>query len=205
MMNVIEKCKVSRETVDRLKTYQQLVLEWNHRFNLISKQSEAVIWERHILDSLQLCEYIKAQDEILLDLGAGAGFPGIVIAIAAKQLFPKLTIHLVESIAKKVSFLNMVKDTLELNVIVHHDRIENIKLKNVDIITSRALASLPKLLEYSIPFCNKNTKMLFLKGGKWESEVREALQLRNFEFTAISSQTDEKGKILYINKLGDEV
>lgn len=205
MMNVIEKCKVSRETVDGLKTYQQLVLEWNHRFNLISKQSEAVIWERHILDSLQLCEYIKAQDEILLDLGAGAGFPGIVIAIAAKQLFPKLTIHLVESIAKKVSFLNMVKDTLELNVIVHHDRIENIKLKNVDIITSRALASLPKLLEYSIPFCSKNTKMLFLKGEKWESEVREALQLRNFEFTAISSQTDEKGKILYINKLGDEI
>ena len=67
-MNVIEKCKVSRETVDRLKTYQQLVLEWNHRFNLISKQSETVIWERHILDSLQLCEYIKAQDKILLDL-----------------------------------------------------------------------------------------------------------------------------------------
>ena len=163
MMNVIEKCKVSRETVDRLKTYQQLVLEWNHRFNLISKQSETVIWERHILDSLQLCEYIKAQDKILLDLGTGAGFPGLVIAIAAKQLFPKLTIHLVESIAKKVSFLNMVKDTLELNAVIHHDRIENIKLKNVDIITSRALASLLKLLEYSIPFCNKNTKMLFLK------------------------------------------
>ena len=205
MMNVIEKCKVSRETVDRLKTYQQLVLEWNHRFNLISKQSETVIWERHILDSLQLCEYIKAQDKILLDLGAGAGFPGIVIAIAAKQLFPKLTVHLVESIAKKVSFLNMVKDTLELNAVIHHDRIENIKLKNVDIITSRALASLPKLLEYSISFCNKNTKMLFLKGEKWESEVKEALQLRNFEFTAMSSQTDEKGKILYINRLGDEI
>ena len=111
MMDILQIYNVSRETKEKIEAYKTLVLEWNCKFNLISKSSVEHIWERHILDSVQLYKYIRPTDKILLDLGSGAGFPGMVLAIMAEQLNPELSINLVESIGKKTLFLNAVKNS----------------------------------------------------------------------------------------------
>ena len=164
MIDVVKTYNVSHETYKKLKSYEALVLEWNSKFNLISKSTETAIWERHIVDSIQLIKHITAKDKILLDLGSGAGFPGIVLAIASQELYPELRINLVESIGKKVTFLQTVNEELQLKMNIHQTRIENLDIKKVDIITSRALASLPKLLEYAKHFFKKETKLILPKG-----------------------------------------
>ena len=201
MIDISEKYNVSRETIEKLKTFQNMVLEWNSKFNLISKSSESDIWQRHIIDSLQLQQFITAKDKILYDFGSGAGFPAIVLAIVSEELFPDLQISLIESIGKKVIFLNEVKNTLNLNINVIQNRIENLKLPKADIITSRALASLDKLLKYAIPFCNKNTKLVFPKGEKWQEEITTAQKEWYFDFESFPSQTSQTGKILYIKNI----
>ncbi len=201
MENILEVYNVSRETINELKKYEALVVEWNNKFNLISKSSVQYIWERHILDSLQLCQFIKNTDKIMYDFGSGAGFPAIVLSIVGKQLFPKLKIFLVESITKKALFLNTVKNELNLNIEVINDRIENIKAKNIDLISSRAMASLDRLIDYSKPFCNKNTRLIFPKGSKYKEEIDLSLKKWKFDFDVIQSKTDETGKILYIRNI----
>ena len=201
MENILEAYNVSRETINELKKYEALVVEWNNKFNLISKSSVQYIWERHILDSLQLCQFIKNTDKIMYDFGSGAGFPAIVLSIVGKQLFPELKIFLVESITKKALFLNTVKNELNLNIEVINDRIENIKAKNVDLISSRAMASLDRLIDYSKPFCNKNTHLIFPKGSKYKEEIDLSLKKWKFDFDVIQSKTDETGKILYIRNI----
>ena len=192
---------VSRETIEKLKKFQNMVLEWNKKINLISKASEQNIWERHIIDSLQLYPLIEEKDKVLYDFGSGAGFPAIVLAILSEQFYPNLNITLIESIGKKVLFLENVKKSLNLNITILKDRIENLNLSKPDIITSRALASLDKLLEYSIPFIDKKTKMIFPKGEKWLEEVNKAKIKWLFEYTNIKSITEEKGCILLIKNV----
>ena len=201
MKNILELYNVSRETIDELKKYEALVVEWNAKFNLISKSSVQYIWKRHILDSLQLCQFLKNTDKVMFDFGSGAGFPAIVLSIVSKQLFPELKIYLIESISKKALFLNVVKDILNLNIEVINDRIENIKTENVDVISSRAMASLDKLMEYSKPFCSKNTRLIFPKGGKYQDEIDLSQKSWSFDLDIVQSETDESGKILYIKNL----
>ena len=201
MSNVLEKYNVSRETIERLKAYEKLVLEWNNKFNLISKSSIPYIWNRHIEDSAQLCKFINSSDELLYDFGSGAGFPAIVIAIIGKEMFPNLKISLVESIGKKATFLNEVNKELGLNMNIYNDRIENLKLPCADIISSRALASLDKLLEYSKPFCKKNTRLIFPKGEKWQEEIFVAEKKWNFEYITEQSLTSDTGCILQIKNI----
>lgn len=202
MSDILEKYNVSHETIAKLKQYENLVKEWNNRFNLVSKSSVEELWNRHIIDSLQLVQFIKNTDKILYDFGSGAGFPAIVVAIVAEQLFPNLQVNLVESIGKKATFLNTVKTELNLqNVEVLHNRIENLKSEPSDIISSRALAALPKLLEYAKPFCAKNTRLIFPKGAIWEEEVKAAKEKWNFDYEVVQSITDKTGHILNISNV----
>ena len=201
IMNMIDKYNVSRETIADLETFQNLVLEWNKKFNLISKSSEKDIWKRHILDSLQLINYIDTEDKTLYDFGSGAGFPGVVLAIFAKHNLPNLNITLIESIKKKAHFLEEVKNALGLNVNIINDRIEKIKLKKSDIITSRALAALENLFEYAIPFSKKDTKLIFPKGISWQVELENAQKKWNFTYDKIPSETSEEGVILIVKNL----
>ncbi|MBR5154800.1 MAG: 16S rRNA (guanine(527)-N(7))-methyltransferase RsmG [Alphaproteobacteria bacterium] len=201
MSDILNINNVSRETMGKLKAYEKLVLEWNNKFNLISKSSEEYIWERHIVDSLQLCKFISKDDEILYDFGSGAGFPAIVIAIVAEEYFPNLKVSLVESIGKKARFLNTVKEELGLNITIYNDRIEKLKLPKADVISSRALASLIKLLEYAKPFCKENTKLVFPKGEKWKEEVAEAEKKWNFTYKTEDSLTSNTGCILQVKNI----
>lgn len=200
-MNTDYLKNVSRETIQDLKTFQQMVLEWNGKFNLISKSTETDIWKRHIEDSLQLYKFITENDKTMYDFGTGAGFPGVVVAIFAKYTLPNLKISLVESITKKTIFLNEVKNKLNLDINIINERIENLKLKKADIISSRAMASLEKLFEYAISFTKENTKLLFLKGESWQKEIELAQKNWMFSFEAIPSITNEKGRVLQIQKL----
>lgn len=201
MMNEAEKYNVSRETWSNLKTFQDMVLEWNERFNLISKSSAENIWDRHIIDSLQLKQFLTTEDKIMYDFGSGAGFPAIVLAIVAKESFPNLKISLIESIGKKTIFLNEVKKALNLDIEIINDRIENLKLPKADIITSRALASLDKLLFYAKNFSTAKTRLIFPKGEKWFEEVEAAKKIWSFEYDTIQSSTSDKGCILQIKNV----
>ena len=201
MKNELEKYNVSRETMEDLKTFQNMVLEWNVKFNLISKSSEKDIWSRHILDSLQLFQFITDKDKKLYDLGSGAGFPAIVLAIAAKNTYPNLKISLIESIGKKIMFLKEVQKALSLDITIIHDRIENLKLPKADIITSRALASLDKLLYYSKDFCSSKTRLIFPKGEKWQEELSLAQKTWSFEYDTKQSLTSNQGYILEIKNI----
>lgn len=202
MSDILKTYNVSCETISKLKAYETMVKEWNNKFNLVSKSSVENLWNRHIIDSIQLIQFIRPTDVSLYDFGSGAGFPAIVLAIISEQIFPNLTINLVESIGKKIKFLTAVKEELNLkNINIWHERIENLKISNVDIISSRALAALPKLLEYAHPYCNKNTRLIFPKGENWENEVAQAKQQWFFEYETIQSITDNTGHILKISKL----
>lgn len=201
MIDIEKKYNVSRETYKKLENYQTLVLEWNSKFNLISKSTEMNIWERHMVDSLQLIKYISKEDKILLDLGSGAGFPAVVLAIARQEFYPDLQINLVESIGKKATFLRTVNEQLKLNMNIYQERIEKLNIEKVDIITSRALASLPKLLEYAKPFCKKETKLILPKGEKWSVENDEAQKQWEYKYEIYNSDTSDVGKILRISDL----
>ena len=201
MENLLKKYNVSRETMESLIAFQNMVLEWNEKFNLISKSSVDDIWNRHIIDSAQLIQYIEKNDKILYDFGSGAGFPAIVLAIMSKELYPNLKMTPIESIGKKTTFLSEVNKKLKLDMKILPERIEKLTLPKADIITSRAMASLEKLLPYAKPFCNKKTRLLFLKGEKWQEEIKTAEQKWAFEYQSYPSDTSDKGRVLIIKNI----
>ena len=157
---------VSREMLDKLSFYVQLLLKWNKSINLISKNTVDDLWTRHILDSAQLVKFIENKDLALVDIGTGAGLPGVILSILGVK-----NVTLVESDTKKCSFLLEISRILGLNLKIVNDRIENVKL-NVDLLTARGLSSLNSMF-YST---NKLgfSRMLLLKGEHVDLELAEA-------------------------------
>jgi len=197
----MEKYSVSRETFEMLKTYQSLLSEWQKRFNLVSNSSLSNAWERHFIDSVQLWKHIPSDTKNLLDFGSGAGFPGMVLAVVAKEKTPYLKVGLVESIAKKTLFLKEVANRLNIDVRIINERIENIPEQKVDVVTSRAMTSLNNLLGYAYRFCKPNTVCIFPKGKKYREELAEAHKHWKFKCQIESSEISEEGKILIISNL----
>lgn len=169
------KYNVSRETLQKLKDFKALLLEWNQKINLVSKNAENELDFRHILDSLQLLEYIDNNAKLIIDIGSGSGFPGIVLAIALQEKIPEAKIVLVESITKKTVYLKDVCCYLGLtNVEVINNRTENVVFKDVDYITARAVAAMDKIFNFTKTICSKNTRLLLLKGKSGNEELTEA-------------------------------
>jgi 16S rRNA (guanine527-N7)-methyltransferase len=183
--------------IHRLRRYAEMVEEKTQHVNLIASSTVPTLWERHVEDSAQLFPLIPKNAQTLVDIGSGAGFPGLVLAILGVP-----EVHLVESIGKKARFLQEVVDTLELeNVTVHNTRIEALKGLKADIITARAVTALPKLLSLSAALWKKETCGLFLKGQKVDAELTEAKKYWTFKVTKESSLTDPSGAILKIHAL----
>lgn len=201
MKNFMEKYSVSRETYDRLKTYQSLLTEWQEKFNLVSNNSLNDAWERHFVDSVQLWKFIPKNARNILDFGSGAGFPGMVLAVVAKEKTPYLKVSLVESISKKTLYLKEVADKLGVNVEVINDRIENIPAQKADVITSRAMTSLNGLLGYAYRFCKPDTICIFPKGKKYAEELAEAHRHWKFKCRIEPSEISEEGRILIVSNL----
>lgn len=197
-MTVVDELKqiVSRETLERLVEYEALVKKWNPRINLIASSQIEQLWHRHFVDSAQLLELSEPDAARWFDLGSGGGFPGLVCAILAKGEGYKTEFHLIESDQRKSVFLSQAVRALSLDVSVHAKRIEAVQLGVADVISARALASLPDLLNLSTIHMDIHTKLLFLKGRKAESELTQALQTWNMSVLRIQSKTDPEGLIL---------
>ena len=157
---------VSRETMDRLAAYVALVEKWQQRVNLVSASTLPDIWMRHIWDSAQLAPLVPAGTGRILDVGSGAGFPGLVLAALCDA-----ELHLVESDQKKAVFLQTVIRETGIRAIIHNKRIETMPPMGADIISARALASLDRLLELLKDQLEPGTRCLFLKGAQGEAEL----------------------------------
>ena len=192
---------VSRETLENLKIYQNLLCEWQKKINLVSKNSLVNAWERHFLDSAQIASYVRKDAKSVYDFGSGAGFPALVLATIFKEINPETHFVLIESITKKTLFLNEVIKKLDLNADVMNDRIEKLKLNPADYITARAVTNLSDLLKYSVGFCRKNTICLFPKGKNYEQELIQAQNKWTFWCKTHQSKVADDGVILEIKNL----
>lgn len=183
---------LSDEQIESYKTYSKLLQEWNKVMDLTAIDEEEQIIEKHFYDSLISAKYFKYENQTLLDIGSGAGFPGLVLAIA----FPNLNITLLEPTLKRCNFLNAVINKLGLkNVNVINDRAENFisaKREAYDLVTSRAVSRLNMLLELSIPFLRVNGYMIALKGKNAELELNEAKNALDLLNTKLLNKFDLK-------------
>lgn len=189
---------VSRETIERLTTYVALLEKWNHRINLVSKSTVPDAWTRHVADSLQLLSLAPAEWRRWVDLGSGGGFPGLVIAIAAKDIEAEVAITLVESDQRKAEFLRTVIRETGAPASVIAQRIEKIPSLKADVISARALADLPTLLGFVEKHGTDETVALFQKGETWQKELSDAKVQWAFSHVPCKSKTDEKSVILKI-------
>lgn len=188
---------VSRETLDRLEIYYSLLTKWQKTINLVSAKTLPDAWERHFADSARLASFIPESAGTLLDLGSGAGFPGLVLAI----LRPDLAVHLAEPDERKCQFLRTVSRETKTPVTIHNCRVESLdpELKP-GVITARALAPLEKLLEYCLIWASRNPALvlLFPKGRDAQAEI-DAARLSH-DFTLEEAGAGE-GRILRVTGL----
>lgn len=183
---------------ENLKKFATLVQEWSPRINLISVKSLPNIWERHIADCLQLNKFLEVWAQDILDVGAGAGFPGIVLAITNTR-----QITLLEKDRKKVAFLRHVRANLGLeNLVLVDKRWEEWETnKKFDLVTARAFSDMNTLLRVGHKFLKKNGYALFMKGKDWEADYKRSLQDWKFDSDIHRSETDEDSRIICIRNI----
>lgn len=186
---------VSRETRDRLTAYADLLVRWNARINLVSRPDLAQLWPRHIADSLQLAALIP-QGARVVDMGSGGGFPGLVIAMATDA-----HVTLIESDQRKAAFLREASRVAGVRTRVIAARIEAAEAGPADIVTARALAPLPQLLQWGVRFLDKEGFCLFLKGKNADEELNAANADWRMAVTRIPSRTDADGIILRLSDI----
>lgn len=184
---------VPRGTMALFDRYAELLTEWQGRMNLVGPSTLPLVWERHFADSAQLLA-LAGFGKGWLDVGAGAGFPGIVIAL----LDPAARLTLVESIAKKCRFLTELVEQLGLSerVTVENRRIETLPRQKFDVITARALASLEQLFDWGLPYAGSGTRWLLPKGVRVADELAVATQRFAFDHALVPSKTDPDARIV---------
>jgi 16S rRNA (guanine527-N7)-methyltransferase len=198
-----EVFKVPRETIHRLERYAGLLREGQARANLVSGKTLGQVWDRHFADSAQILR-LAPRARIWLDLGSGAGFPGLVVAILQAN-HANFRMHLVESTAKKCAFLAEVARVTQAPVEIHCMRIEELKRAAPslapEVISARALAPLPRLLELAQPWMGRGVKGLFLKGREAKKEIEAAQRRFSFACKLHPSMTAPDSAIIEITDL----
>ncbi|UWR22473.1 16S rRNA (guanine(527)-N(7))-methyltransferase RsmG [Sulfitobacter sp. S190] len=190
---------VSRETFDRLKAFEALAVKWTKKINLVSSNDSQHIWDRHIVDSLQVYQLAPTEGD-WLDLGSGGGFPGLVAAILAKEAQPARRFTLVDSDQRKCTFLRTVARELELNVSVLSERINDVPPQDASVVSARALAELSTLLEFADRHMRADGIALFLKGARWREESADAKRKWQYVEEAVQSETNPDAVILKIKE-----
>jgi 16S rRNA (guanine527-N7)-methyltransferase len=192
-----ETANVSRETLDKLRIYASLLQKWQERINLVGPSTLGDLWRRHFLDSAQLVPFIG---HTVADLGSGAGFPGLVLAILTGK-----PVVLVESDQRKAAFLREVARLTGASATVQAVRIEQAKGLAADTVTARALAPLDKLAVWAAPIlaaaAGTETRCVFLKGQNVEEELQTLSKMWDFDVESVPSATDTAGQILVIRNL----
>jgi len=187
---------VSRETLDRLIRYVDLLTAWNARINLVSHNTLGDVWRRHILDSAQLYPHIPQGAQMLIDLGSGAGLPGLILSILGVPV-----VHLIESDARKAVFLREAARVTGAAASLHAIRIEQMKPVVANVVTARALAPLSDLLAISERFRGPDTICLFLKGESVQEELTNARKEWKMTPRQSPSLSDPTGCILRLENI----
>ena len=187
---------VSRETVERLEAYAGLLAQWSARINLIAGSTLGDPWRRHFLDSAQLLPLIPAGTNSLIDLGSGAGFPGLVLAVMGVE-----GVELVESDARKCAFLREAARVAAAPVTIRNARIEAVPAHSVAVATARGCAPLERLLTLCQRFIGPDTVCLFPKGEQAGQELTAAQQTWEFDVRSLPSRTDPRGVILCLSRV----
>ena len=187
---------VSRETLDRLIRYVELLTAWNARINLVGRNTLGDVWRRHILDSAQLYPHIPQGTRLLIDLGSGAGLPGLILSILGVP-----EVHLIESDARKAVFLREAARVTSAPAAVHALRIDRAKPLVAQVVTARALAPVAELLEISERFRAPDTICVFLKGENVQEELTEAVKQWNMTAHQSPSLSDPSGCILRLENI----
>lgn len=189
---------VSRETLQGLATYAALLEKWQPKINLVGAATLPDLWRRHFLDSAQLLPLLPAASGTLADLGSGAGFPGLVLAIMTGW-----RVHLLDSDQRKCAFLRQV--ALDCGVLdrvtIHAKRIEQVTGIAADVVTARACAPLAELLDLAAPFIGEKGTGLFLKGAQAEEELTQAQRHWTMRLDKRASISDPAGTILIVSHL----
>ncbi len=192
---------VSRETQSRLRALEELVSRWTPRINLVSSRSVHAIRHRHICDSAQLFQHAPHDAAHWVDLGAGGGFPGLVIAVLALEYRPSLHVTLVESDARKSAFLAHASREMALSCTVLTQRIEASSPRSADVVSARALAPLSRLLDMAQPWLGPKGVCLFLKGSKVDDELTEARKCWHMDLRRLPSASDARGCVLRVEDI----
>jgi 16S rRNA (guanine527-N7)-methyltransferase len=196
----VEALHVSRESWARVETFVALLLQWQQRINLISPASIPFIWERHVIDSLQLLPLLPTDAKSVADLGSGSGFPALPLAIASGLEF-----HLYESNNKKAAFLREALRVTGCKGQVHGERLTGKApahgMPRVDVVTARALAPLNELLELAHPLMKNGAQALFLKGQDVDHELTHAQKYWRIQYTKHASLTDSQAIILAMQEV----
>lgn len=180
---------VSRETQERLEIYATLLKKWNTRINLVSPGTISELWTRHIVDSIQLEQFAPQKTLEWCDLGAGAGLPGIPVAAMRQEKFPDEVMTLIDSDTRKAAFMSEAARAMGLKTMVKTIRLgaNSGKLSPFDLVSARALAPLPRLLEYASPYIGPDTICLFPKGKNRAIEIEEASRAWQMELEEVQS------------------
>jgi 16S rRNA (guanine527-N7)-methyltransferase len=194
--DIVSEFVLNKTQVDKIDYYLSSIIEHNKHTNLVGKSTIENIWDRHVLDCLQLTKYIINKKLKILDLGTGAGLPGVLFSIVGFQ-----KVLMVDSVKKKTDFVRKIIKELSLTAKIQNKRIEKPPTSQHNIIVSRALAPLVKLLTYARMYSNKNTTSLFLKGRNATSEIDIASKVYFFEFEKIKSLSSDDGCVLKINNI----
>jgi 16S rRNA (guanine527-N7)-methyltransferase len=195
---------VSRESCARLETYVALLKRWQERINLVSPGTLGEVWRRHVADGLQLLPHVR-EDSVLVDLGSGAGIPGLVLALALADR-GRVSVWLVESNGKKAAFLRAVLRETGVSAHVLNTRMETVRWQEIlpgaqhVLVLARALAPLPRLLELASPLLAAGATALWHKGQDVERELADSTRYWQFRCEMIPSVTDDRGVILKISE-----
>lgn len=199
-MNTDIGVDVSRETMDSLKAFADLTVKWTAKINLIAKSTVPDVWQRHVIDSAQLYQFAPAYTH-WVDIGSGGGFPGIVMAIIARELQPESSFTLIESDARKATFLRSAIRELSLNAYVKTQRIEAVDPEGADIVSARALGSMNDLLPLVHRHLNPTGTALLMKGRRYAEELQAITDDWAFELDEYPSITDPSSRILSIKRI----
>ena len=197
----IKSLNVSRETLKGFYEYKTLLFKWNKKINLVSKNTLLDIWERHFLDSGQIINHVEASGKRWVDVGSGAGFPGLVVALLLRDRKIDCDLVLVEKNPKKGFFLNEVIRKLNLSVEVVNDNIDTLEPLNADILTARAFSELNNLIEIAFRHRKKEGICLFLKGENYRIELDKTLNYWFFDYDIVDSLSSSSGKIIRVKKI----
>ena len=197
---IINYFNLTKNQIESIEMFLSNIVEHNKHTNLIGRSTIKNLWNRHVLDCLQLSKYINSKKTKILDLGTGPGLPGVLLSIVGYK-----NILMIDSSRKKTEFVKLNINQLFLSAKIINKRIETVEAKNHDIIVSRALAPLNKLLTYALIHSNKKTTSLFLKGRSVNNEINIAMKKFVFDIEKFESLSSGDGCVLKIKNINEKI